>query len=562
MIDLSITIRALRRIPPGAALGLALFAVILAILPAAAQDASPGTAHRIARHKPMQPHMRGDGTMARDARHVAQSDNWAGYVLSSYQTGQSYSAMQGAWTVPTVSSSYASNARTWEYSSSWIGIGGSCEDSACANTDSSLIQIGTEQDIYSDDTSTDYYAWYELLPADQVVIPYTVQPGDAITASITCGASCSAATQSWTMTMTDATAGWTYSKTVSYAASELSAEWIEEATSTCGRRNCTIAPLPDFGQISFNQSTVNGVTPNFSIAADGLQLTDSDGQTGNLSDSPGGNAFTACWGTAAFTPCTFTAGASPLLAAVLPGSRSIQTTGSATAFATLINSGSTAATGCGITLGSNISASLTFQASNAATNAAIGTANAPVSIPAGGAQSFVIALAPGGTISPTNIGLLFGCDNANPAPVVTGVDTLLLSASTFATADIVTLAATANSDGIMHIAGSAGAGAFAVATVNLGAAAAVTARPTSTGTTTLPLSLTICQTVPATGQCMATPAAFVQTTIAADATPTFAIFGAASGTIAFAPQTSRVFVQFTDNSGAIRGGTSVAVETQ
>ena len=105
------------------------------------------------------------------------------------------------------------------------------------------------------------------------------------------------------------------------------------------------------------------------------------------------------------------------------------------------------------------------------------------------------------------------------------------------------------------------AGTFAVATVNLGATATVTARPI-TGATSLPLSLTICQTVPATGQCMATPAAFVQTTIAADATPTFAIFGAASGTIAFAPQTSRVFVQFSDNSGAIRGETSVAVETQ
>jgi hypothetical protein len=540
---------------------LASLAVILLVLFSGAADSAIHDMHRRTGHGPMQPHMRGDGTMARDERHVAQSDNWSGYVLSNYQTGQSYTAMQGAWTVPSVTSSYPSNARTWEYSSSWIGIGGSCEDAACANTDSTIIQIGTEQDAYSDGTTTDFYAWYELLPANQVVIPYTVSPGDALTASITCVGSCSSATQTWTIALTDATAGWTYSKTVSYAASELSAEWIEEATSTCDRRNCTIAPLPDFGQASFTRSTANGAAPNFALAANGLQLTDSYGQTANPSAPSGGNGFTSCWGASAFTPCTFTSGSSPLLASILPSSRSIQPGGDATAFATLVNSGSTTATNCGIVLGSNVPAGLSFQTTDSATNIATGTANATVSIPPGGAQSFTIGVAPTATISPTDIGLLFGCDNANPAPVVPGVDTLLLSASTVETADVVALSATLSSDGILHIPGASAAGAFVVATVNLGAAATVTASA-NTGAATLPMTLTICQTVPATGQCMATPTASVRTTIGADATPTFAIFGAAAGTIPFAPATSRIFVQFSDSSGAIRGKTSVAVETQ
>ena len=67
---------------------------------------------------------------------------------------------------------------------------------------------------------------------------------------------------------------------------------------------------------------------------------------------------------------------------------------------------------------------------------------------------------------------------------------------------------------------------------------------------------------PSTGACMAAPSTSVTTTIAANATPTFAIFGTASGAITFDPANSRIFVQFTDSGGAVRGETSVAVETQ
>jgi hypothetical protein len=41
-----------------------------------------------------------------------------------------------------------------------------------------------------------------------------------------------------------------------------------------------------------------------------------------------------------------------------------------------------------------------------------------------------------------------------------------------------------------------------------------------------------------------------------------AVFGTASGAIPFDPVNSRIFVQFVDSSGAVRGATSVAVETQ
>jgi hypothetical protein len=40
------------------------------------------------------------------------------------------------------------------------------------------------------------------------------------------------------------------------------------------------------------------------------------------------------------------------------------------------------------------------------------------------------------------------------------------------------------------------------------------------------------------------------------------VFGQASGAIAFDPVNNRIFVQFTDPGGKVRGETSVAVETQ
>jgi hypothetical protein len=77
----------------------------------------------------------------------------------------------------------------------------------------------------------------------------------------------------------------------------------------------------------------------------------------------------------------------------------------------------------------------------------------------------------------------------------------------------------------------------------------------------LPLATFICQTHPDNGQCLAAPTASVTLNYAAGASPTFSIFLQSSGAIAFAPATSRVFVRFEDNSGALHGSTSVAVET-
>ncbi len=249
-----------------------------------------------------------------------------------------------------------------------------------------------------------------------------------------------------------------------------------------------------------------------------------------------------------------------LVSSVLPSSRSVQVGGTATVFATMINaSPDTAATSCQVALATAIPSGFDFQATNPSTNAPIGNQNTPVTIQPGAFQTFILALTPTGVIAPTQVPFDFSCANAPAAASNIGVNTVLLSASTTATADIIALAVSGD-PGIVDLPGATGTGAFAVATVNVGVAATITASA-NTGSANLPIALNICETDPATGQCLAAPSSSVTTTIGAGATPTFAIFASGSGQVAFAPATNRVFVQFQDAT-AVRGSTSVAVRTQ
>jgi streptogramin lyase len=250
-----------------------------------------------------------------------------------------------------------------------------------------------------------------------------------------------------------------------------------------------------------------------------------------------------------------------LVAAVLPSSQSVQVGTTATAFATIINSGSTGLSGCAIAPVTTVPASFLYQTTNPTTNVLTGSPNTPVSIAAGGAQSFVVALTPSATVVPTTAVLGFYCSGTTPAPTSPGVNTLLYSASGTPVPDIIALAATTSNDGILHVVGPSNANAFAVATINLGASAAITATP-NTGSATLPLAIGICQTNPASGQCLSAAGSSATATLDSQTTATFAIFAAAGGSVPFAPATNRIFVQFTDSNGVVRGSTSVAVETQ
>ncbi len=61
--------------------------------------------------------------------------------------------------------------------------------------------------------------------------------------------------------------------------------------------------------------------------------------------------------------------------------------------------------------------------------------------------------------------------------------------------------------------------------------------------------------------CLTALAPTVTVPIAANATPTFAIFVRGVGAVAFDPATARIFVRLTDAAGLVSGLTSVAVQT-
>ncbi len=249
-----------------------------------------------------------------------------------------------------------------------------------------------------------------------------------------------------------------------------------------------------------------------------------------------------------------------LVSAVLPTSRSVAVGGTATAFATVINAGSTTATSCSIAPFGSFSGTFSYQTTNPATNALSGTINTPVNIAPGAAQSFVIALTPSAVSAPGDFQLSYSCANGNAAPISSGINTLLFSASTVAVADVIALGATATRDGTLHITGDTATGAFAVATANVGASSVISAS-VDTGIATLPVTLSICQTNPTTGQCLATATPSVGVQINAGATPTFAIFATANGPMPFQPSVNRIYVRFRDAGGVIHGATSVAVTT-
>jgi peptidase A4-like protein len=285
-----------------------------------------------ASHSRITVHRDTNGMPKQGPRNEVETSNWSGYAIANFQSGALYTQAQATWTVTQVS--YAApppvchtrtfgsfkhqfcttSSPTWEYSSSWVGIGGYCEDAACAKVDNTLIQLGTEHDASSSNAS-EYYAWIEMLPNNPVVIApnyphcsslscaYPVRPGDAITASLQCTANCSpGANQTWSLQMTNQTQGWDFATSVPYASTLLSAEWIEEAPSS----SAGVLPLVNYGTAKFDPTVNVGQVPDF---ADGLTnailMVDPYGETSNPSTADTIDGFNTCWGnnSSSIAPC-------------------------------------------------------------------------------------------------------------------------------------------------------------------------------------------------------------------------------------------------------------------
>jgi len=254
-----------------------------------------------------------------------------------------------------------------------------------------------------------------------------------------------------------------------------------------------------------------------------------------------------------------------LVSAILPSSRSVQVGDDATFFTTVINGGTQTTGSCQLTSlsatdGSTLPEySWTWQTTNSQTNQVTGSPNTPVDLAAGASQSFVGDVIFYGAVSST-IEVLTVCDDAVTPTVISGVNTLQISASTTPVPDVIALALTPTGDGTLKVA-TGSTGAFAVATANIGVAGSILVSA-DTGSAILPTTLTLCETNPTSGQCLAPPSSTLTHSFAAGETPTFSIFAAVSRGITFNPATARVFVRFKDSSGGtVRGSTSVALRS-
>jgi len=263
-------------------------AAVLATAPVAADTVLPTSAP----HVPLKPHRNPDGSAKRGPRGEIVTGYWSGYAVTS---AAPYTSASGTFQVPEIKNDGASGQIEWI--AQWVGIGG--------YFDATLVQLGIFG-MVSPSGSTYYYPWYELIPAGSVPVPHPVMAGDIITASLQCVTECSPnQVQTWQLTMADETAGWSWMQTVQYQSSMVSAEWILEAPWLNGE-----LPLADFAQAAFANIEANGLNPNVSIAANGIQMSDPWGETSNPSYPLEGDDFSTCWGRAPnYTACvadTFT----------------------------------------------------------------------------------------------------------------------------------------------------------------------------------------------------------------------------------------------------------------
>jgi hypothetical protein len=211
---------------------------------------------------------------ARTARPIVvvaanQSFNWAGYVQGSIAKGTTFHAVAAEWIVPKARQRRQGEA---EYSSSWIGIGGGCRDSACTLVDPTLIQAGIGHDV-DVGGHADYYAWWETIPAPLVRTDLRVRAKDHVRVEIT---ESKVVPQLWTIEIANRSTGRSFTLTLPYTSAYGSAEWvIETPVVISGRGAVTVGPMPNLSIVHFDRATANGLPARF-IPSERMDLVDFD----------------------------------------------------------------------------------------------------------------------------------------------------------------------------------------------------------------------------------------------------------------------------------------------
>jgi len=197
--------------------------------------------------------MGGRAARAASVQHAASvppnakvSSNWAGYVVSRRASSRSpfgFTKVSGRWVLPTANCGSTSTIGPTS-SAFWVGLGGG------EHASGEVEQAGTEADCSATGVPN-YFAWYELAPHSWVHLRLDLEPGNAISASVT------VLTTHITIVVRDVSRRTSISKTLRIAVPDTSsAEWIVEAPSRCTTLAfCGEQMLTNFGTIEFSDGT-------------------------------------------------------------------------------------------------------------------------------------------------------------------------------------------------------------------------------------------------------------------------------------------------------------------
>ncbi|MGH8987976.1 MAG: G1 family glutamic endopeptidase [Acidimicrobiales bacterium] len=190
---------------------------------------------------------------------ATDNPSWSGEVAWASKNGVSgFDQVTGAWVQPVVASS-----SSVEYADTWVGVDG---------YDGKLLQTGTTASTR--DGTVSYEAWFVAwngTPSGMTIIDEPVAAGDHLQVSINRNAS-----GAWSVNLGDVTEDWTWSTTVTYAATGATAEWIEEAPGTWSTP-AHYQTLADYGSATFTTVRADGAAPatvtTFDIAEDGAVVS-------------------------------------------------------------------------------------------------------------------------------------------------------------------------------------------------------------------------------------------------------------------------------------------------
>lgn len=194
------------------------------------------------------------------------SSNWSGYAIRGKKGA--FRRISGEWVVP-----YVKPTAKPSYSSAWIGIDGF--------KNSSLIQTGTGHE--SVNGTVRYYAWWEILPAAETVIPLPVSPGDRIRATIV-----KLSPGKWCIMLCNLSKQWTFRTIQRYNGPQSSAEWIMEAPQVGN----SVAALAQISPTRFRCCRINGKSPKLTPENGGIMIQNNVTVAVPSCPSARGDAFT------------------------------------------------------------------------------------------------------------------------------------------------------------------------------------------------------------------------------------------------------------------------------